>query len=89
MGAIPIAMMASRCDASSTNCVPFRLRILMNTSKASLMGMDRSLAKACSSPNALLWEPFLSINWPYSIALNMILTYVLVSKLFSKRLEHL
>jgi hypothetical protein len=52
MDTIPILMMASRCGASSISCVPSRLKILMNTSKASLMAMDKFPPKACWLPNA-------------------------------------
>ena len=36
-GRYPTPMMASRCDAASISCVPAPMRIVMNTSKGSLM----------------------------------------------------
>ena len=41
MDATPTPMIGSKCDASFISCVPLRWEILMNTSRASLTGMDR------------------------------------------------
>jgi hypothetical protein len=45
-GHYPRLMTASKCDASFIRCVPLPWRIFMNTSKASLMDMDRDPPKA-------------------------------------------
>jgi hypothetical protein len=75
----------SKCDASSISCVPLPWKILMSISRASLMGMDKFLPKACSPPNVRS----LSINWLYCIALSTTWNSVSVSKLSSRRPDDL
>ncbi len=76
-----------RSDASSTSCARSPWKISTNTSKASLMDMDKFPQKACSLPNALLWERFLSTNSLYGIDSRTVLISISGSRLFSKQAE--
>jgi len=62
MDAILTPMRGCKSDGSFTNSVRSRWKFWMNTSKASLMGMDKFPPKVCSRPNDLRWGRSFSIN---------------------------